>query len=78
MHFLSNLHLCPIFAFFHKWPSYIVFFFHSLAGAQTMNMRMTANRKGFNFEKVVYIREFSDEEDMENDDLPPNLLRLVE
>ena len=37
-----------------------------------------ANGQGFDFEKVVYAREFSDEEDIENDDLPPDLLRLVE
>ena len=37
----------------------------------------SANRQGFDFERVVYVDEFSDEEDMENDDLPLNLLRLV-
>ena len=34
--------------------------------------------KGSISKKVVYAGEFSDEEDMENDDLPPDLLRLVE
>ena len=29
-------------------------------------------------ERVAYVGEFSNEEDMENDDLPPDLLRLVE
>ena len=43
-----------------------------------MNMRMTANGQGLDFEKVVYAGEFSNEEDMENDNLPPDLLRLVE
>ena len=38
----------------------------------------SANRQGFDFERVVYVGEFSNEEDMENDDLPPDLLRLVE
>ena len=38
----------------------------------------SANRQGFDFEKVVYADEFSNEEDMKNDDLPPDLLRLVE
>ena len=38
----------------------------------------SANGQGFDFEKVVYASEFSNEEDMENDDLPPDLLRLVE
>ena len=37
-----------------------------------------ANRQGFDFERVVYVGEFSNKEDMENDDLPSDLLRLVE
>ena len=38
----------------------------------------SANGQGFDLEKVVYTNEFSNEKDMENDDLPPDLLRLVE
>ena len=38
----------------------------------------SASRQGFNFERVVYADELDNEEDMEDDDLPPNLLRLVE
>ena len=38
----------------------------------------SANGQGFDFERVVYAGEFSNEEDMENDDLPLDLLRLVE
>ena len=38
----------------------------------------SANGQGFDFEKVVYVGEFSNEEDIENDDLPLDLLRLVE
>ena len=38
----------------------------------------SANGQGFDFERVVYVGEFNNEEDMENDDLPPDLLRLVE
>ena len=38
----------------------------------------SANGQGFDFERIVYTGEFSNEEDMENDDLPPYLLRLVE
>ena len=38
----------------------------------------SANGQRFDFEKVVYIGEFSNEEDMENEDLHPHLLRLVE
>ena len=36
------------------------------------------NGQGFDFERVVYAGELSNEEDMEDDDLPPDLLRLVE
>ena len=38
----------------------------------------SANGQGFDFKRVVYAGEFSNKEDMENDDLPPDLLRLVE
>ena len=38
----------------------------------------SANGQGFDFEKVVYVDELGNEEDMEDDDLPPDLLRLVE
>ena len=38
----------------------------------------SANGQRVDFEKVVYAGEFGHEEDMENDDLPPDLLRLVE
>ena len=37
-----------------------------------------ANRQWFDFEKVVYTGELSNEEDMEDDDLPLDLLGLVE
>ena len=36
------------------------------------------NGQGFDFEKVVYAGELGNEEDMEDDDLPLDLLRLVE
>ena len=38
----------------------------------------TANGQGFDFERVVYTGELDNEEDMEDDDLPLDLLRLVE
>ena len=38
----------------------------------------SANGQGFDFEKVVYAGELGNEEDMEDDDLPSDLLRLVE
>ena len=37
----------------------------------------SANSLGLDFERVVYAGEFSNNEDMEDDDLPPDLLRLV-
>ena len=37
----------------------------------------SANSLGLDFEKVVYADEFSNYEGMEDNDLPPNLLRLV-
>ena len=38
----------------------------------------STNGQRFDFERVVYAGELSNEEDMEDDDLPPDLLRLVE
>ena len=38
----------------------------------------SANGQGFDFEKVAYADELGNEKDMEDDELPPNLLRLVE
>ena len=38
----------------------------------------SANGQGFDFERVVYVGELGNEEDMEDDDLPLDLLRLVE
>ena len=37
----------------------------------------SANGQSVDFERVVYVRELGNEKDMEDDDLPPNLLRLV-
>ena len=38
----------------------------------------SANGQGFDFERVVYAGEFGNDEDMEDNELPPDLLRLVE
>ena len=38
----------------------------------------SANGQGFDFERVVYADEFGNDEDMEDNDLPLDLLRLVE
>ena len=44
-----------------------------------MNTRMTLPMsKGLISKKVVYVGELGNEKDMEDDDLPPDLLRLVE
>ena len=37
----------------------------------------SANSLGLDFERVVYAGKFSTDEGMEDDDLPPNLFRLV-
>ena len=42
------------------------------------NENDSADGHGFDFERVVYTGELDNEEDMEDDDLPPDLLRLVE
>ena len=38
----------------------------------------SANGQGFDFERVVYVDEFGNDEDIEDNDLLPDLLRLVE
>ena len=38
----------------------------------------SANEKGFDFEIIVYASEFGNDEDMKDNDLPSDLLRLVE
>ena len=37
-----------------------------------------SNGQGFDFERIVYAGEFGNDEDMEDNDLPPDLLRMVE
>ena len=37
----------------------------------------SANGQRVDFERVIYASELDNEEDMEDDDLPPDLLRLV-
>ena len=63
----------------HKWPSYIVFFF-SLTCRYPNNEHEndSVNGQRVDFERVVYANEIGNEEYMENDDLRPDLLRLVE
>ena len=64
---------------FHKWPSYIVFFFPlTCRYPNNEHENDSVNGQRVDFERVVYASEIGNEEYMENDDLPPNLLRLVE
>ena len=83
MHFLSmSFHSCPIF---------IIFFISSINNLPILYLFLltyrypnnehendSANGQGFDFERVVYAGELGNEKDMEDDDLPPDLLRLVE
>ena len=39
---------------------------------------MTLPMGSFDFERVIYVSELGNEEDMEDDDLPSDMLRLVE
>ena len=38
----------------------------------------STNQQGFDFERVIYVGEFGNDEDIEDNDLPSDLLRLVE
>ena len=78
MHFASTF--CPFVSLFNFSLSIAFLYrtsFHSPAGTETMNMRMTLNSLRLDFERVVYAGEFSNNECMEDDDLPSNLLRLM-
>ena len=82
MHFFVKIFICvPFLHSFipHKWLSYIVFFF-SLTCRYPNNEHEndSANGQGFDFEKIVYAGELDNEGDMEDNDLPLDLLRLVE
>ena len=82
MHFLSmSLHLCPILSFFiSPINSLPILYLFSCTCRYPNNEHEndSTNGQGFNFERVVYASKLSNEEDMEDDDLPPDLLRLVE
>ena len=82
MHLLSKIFICvPFLHSFipHKWHSYIVFFFPlTCRYPNNEHENDSANVQGVDFKRVVYAGEFSNKEDMENDDLPLDLLRLVE
>ena len=63
----------------HKWPSYIVFFFLlTCRYPNNEHENDSVNGQRVDFERVVYASEIGNEEYIENDDLPLDLLRLVE
>ena len=63
----------------HKWHSYIIFLFSlTCRYPNSEHKNDTVNGQRVNFERVVYASKIGNEEYMENDDLPPDLLRLVE
>ena len=80
--FLSiSLHSCPILSYFiSSINSLPILYLFPLTRRYPSNEHENdfANGQGFDFERVVYAVELGNEEDMEDDDLPPNLLRLVE
>ena len=82
MHFFVKIFICvPFLHSFipHKWPSYIVFFFLlTRRYPNNEHENDSINGQRVDFERVVYASEIGNEEYMENDDLPSDLLRLVE
>ena len=79
MHFSSmSLHLCPILALFFTNSLPISYFFSLTYRYQNNEHENdSADGLGLDFERVIYVGEFSTDEGMEDDDLPLNLLRLV-
>ena len=63
--FMNSLPILYLFSFTCRYPN-------------NEHKNDSANRQGFDFERVVYVGEVGNEKDMEDDDLPPDLLRLVE
>ena len=59
-------------------PSILYFFPLTCRYPNNEHKNDSTNGQMVDFEKVVYAGEFGNEEDMEDDDLPPDLLRLVE
>ena len=81
MHFFVNespfvSHFINFFSYINSLP---ILYLFSLTCRYPNNEHEndSANGQEFDFERVVYIGELGNEEDMEDDDLPPNLLRLV-
>ena len=64
----------------YKWPSYIIYtpFPFTCRCQNNEHENDSVNGQGFDFERVVYTDEFGNDENMEDNDLPSNLLRLDE
>ena len=79
MHFLSmSLHSCPILSFFiNSFPILYLFPF-TYRYLNNEHENDSTNGEGFDFERAVYVGELDNKKDMEDDDLPSDLLRLVE
>ena len=82
MHFLSKSSFVP-YSYILSFPINglsISYSFFSLTCRYPNNEHEndSANGQGFDFEKVAYADELGNEKDMEDDDLPLDLLRLVE
>ena len=81
MHFLSmSLYSCPILSFFiSSINSLPILYLFPLTCWYPNNEHEndSANGEGFDFKRVVYAGELDNEKDMEDNDLPLDLLRLV-
>ena len=79
MHFASIfVHLLSLFNFFSiNSLSISHLFLLTCRYRNNEHENDSANSLGLDFERVVYAGEFSNNEGMEDDDLPPDLLRLV-
>ena len=81
MHDAFCFHFHPFVSQFniHLSHSFPILYFFSLTCSYRYNEHEndSTNSLGLDFERVVYIGEFSTDKGMEDDDLPLNLLRLV-
>ena len=79
MHFASTfVHLCLCLIFLSINSLSILHLFSLICRYRNNEHKNDfANSLGLDFERVAYASEFSDNEGMEDDDLPSDLLRLV-
>ena len=74
-----SLHSCSILSFFYINSLPILYLFPlTCRYPNNEHENNSVNGQRVNFERVVYAGELGNKEDMEDDDLPPDLLRLVE